>query len=772
MLDPLRDLYAFESEALPPDADVTAFRCDEGLSTLYRLSVGVVTRHGRIDLLAARGQAATLEVRTPALAAPFVFHGIIVEAALRHAWEGHTLYELVVVPRAWTMTLSHHSRVFVDKTVPEVIEAILKDGGLTAEDFELRLQRDYPPHFHTCQYKESRWAFVERLMEREGLYYFFEHGDESEKLIIVDDAAAHTALRERAAPYRALTDDGENSGEETFGTFTSRSRSTIESTLLRDFDYLNPGLDVSAEAAVWDGGSAAQMHIGDHDFREEGVGRSKAEVLGQTFSARALTFEAKGRVLGMRSGYRFTLEDHPVDSFNAEYLAVRVSHYGCQSQPGELVRRMLSIPADHAYHVTVEAVTAETPWRAPRRTPVPRVASVERAFVDGPADGDYAQIDEHGRYKVKFHFDIDDSDVWDGDASTWLRMLQPHGGGTEGFHFPLRKNTEVMVIFLGGDPDRPVIAGAVPNATQPSPVTSSNHTQNWIQTGGASRLEIEDQEGKKYIDVFTPPENTFLHLGVPYDDRGGYLHFNTNGNQLITIGANRDITVGGAQTVEIGTTFDTETGGTITVEGGGEYHVEISSNITFENGAEYHVESSGNQAFETGGHWDAEATGNISFEAGGDIAGEAGGNITSEAAGSIHLEAGGEITSEAPAIAVEATDLSHEAATWSATIGTIAWDVGSATINTPSWNVNNPTNTWKSASWNVLGASIKWTSSGDITLTGAKAEYTGIAVGATSAKMEATGMTLAVNGFEVVSGGPESRGKPVISAVTGLYSIV
>src|SRR4029077_9582783 len=138
--------------------------------------------------------------------------------------------------------------------------------------------------------------------------------------------------------------------------------------------------------------------------------------------------------------------------------------------------------------------SSDTPW--------PRIYGFENGTICGAAESEDAQIDDHGRYNVKFKFA--ESNLKDGKASTWVRMLQPHGGGIEGWHFPLRKGTEVLFTFLGGDPDRPVIAGVVPNALTPSPVTSANHTTNVIQTGGRNRIELEDSAGQERITISSP----------------------------------------------------------------------------------------------------------------------------------------------------------------------------------------------------------------------------------------------------------------------------
>lgn len=544
----MSQLYALSSDAVPDDAFVAGFTATEALSELYRVSVGIITT-GEVDVLEARGQAATLTIRGGEDDVPFVFQGRIAEATLHHAWtDGRALYELVLRPRVWGLSLSHHSRVFVDMSVPDIIAEVFEDDGVPGDAWEQKLSEDHPAHFHTGQYKESRWAFLSRLMEREGLYYFFAHGDRDEKLIITDHLSFHEPLRANPARYVPLSQGQDAMAGEAIFMLTRQGRSLPKRLRLRDFDHLKPALDVASEQRVGDPTAAQVVLHGDHDFRTEATGAPKAKVRAEALQARELTFRLRGRLFGLRSGYRFTVEEHPHDRMNTEYLAVRVHHSGIQDGADTLVRELLNITHSDDYRVEAEAIVATTQWRAEEQTPIPRISGVERGFIDGPADSAYAQIDEHGRYKVKLHFDIDHDDNWDGTASTWLRMLQPHGGTTEGFHFPLRKNTEVMIIFLGGHPDRPVIAGAVPNATHPSPVVDQNHEMNKIVTGANNMVTLCDLEDRQFIELWTPPETTYLYLGHPeHGERSAYIELNTGGNQLINIGGQRDIKVGGDQ---------------------------------------------------------------------------------------------------------------------------------------------------------------------------------------------------------------------------------
>src|SRR5262249_48785269 len=157
-------------------------------------------------------------------------------------------------------------------------------------------------------------------------------------------------------------------------------------------------------------------------------------------------------------------------------LVTSVHHFASRDKAHVQWGAILDMPYDDEYRAEIVAIPSTVPFRPERRTPRPRIYGVEVALVDGPADSPYAQIDANGRYKVKIQFD--ESTLSLGNASTWVRMLQPHGGNPEGFHFPLRKDTEVMLLFQGGDPDRPFITGVAPNAVKPSPVVEANLTQN------------------------------------------------------------------------------------------------------------------------------------------------------------------------------------------------------------------------------------------------------------------------------------------------------
>ncbi|MEQ9323249.1 MAG: type VI secretion system tip protein VgrG, partial [Polyangiaceae bacterium] len=281
------------------------------------------------------------------------------------------------------------------------------------------------------------------------------------------------------------------------------------------------------------------------NFRTPSEGERLARIQAEALVATQAVYEARGTVYQMQPGFLFTLEQHPRASLNAEYLVTELEHRGKQVEGIVELDEMFGLEADRAYVSELRAIPSKVQFRAPRRTPWPRVDGVVDGIVDGDGDSPYAQVDEHGRYKMKVFFD--ESDLVDGSASTWVRMLQPHGGGTEGIHFPLRKSTEVHVVFLGGDPDRPVIVGVAPNAQKPSKVTAGNNTKNVIMTGGSNRFELEDADGGQWMNLSTPSLETFVHMGA-----GDYnMVQSTNGHGREFVGGNRDGHIVGAATQRV-----------------------------------------------------------------------------------------------------------------------------------------------------------------------------------------------------------------------------
>ncbi|KYF82957.1 hypothetical protein BE18_12920 [Sorangium cellulosum] len=539
----MKDVVSISSSVLPEAARVLGVRGTEGISRPYcfEIYLALTSDDSRdIDMADTIGAKATLTLdRDDDDTPPFVFHGILSTLELVQETYSRALFRATLVPHLWQLTLTQHSRIFTDQTIPDIIKAILEDGGLLPEDYELRLYGGYKPHEHVCQYRESHLDFISRWMEREGLYYYFEHEGSSEKLIITDKSSAHGPIERTPVRYHPVSDTDVVAGA-SLSSFLCRHTALPARVKLRDYDYARPLLDVSGSAPVsMTGIGEINQHAGRFFTPEEGA--RLAKIRAEELLARQVVAQGGGTAPFFRPGYLFELEDHPRGALNAKYLITQTEHVAIAAGGGAEIKKLLGVESDDVYRMEFKAIPAGVQYRAESRTPWPRIYGFENGTIDGEAESEYAQVDDHGRYAVKFEFD--ESPLKDGKASTWVRMLQPHGGGVEGWHFPLRKGVEVLFTFLGGDPDLPVIAGVVPNALNPSPVTSQNRTTNIIQTGGRNRLELEDQDGGQRVTLSTPTKNTFLRMGAPNDDSNLYL--NTDGMTYLYIGEDLDLwTVG------------------------------------------------------------------------------------------------------------------------------------------------------------------------------------------------------------------------------------
>jgi type VI secretion system secreted protein VgrG len=501
-------LIRFVSSGADADAFVAcSFRGSEELSRPYRFEIELASTRADADLDALLGKPARLEFLRAVPAThggravePVVVHGIVSEAfqkgRIDKTWAA---YRAVLVPRIWKLGLSTHSRIFLGKTAPEIVREILEVSGLTDSEFRLTA-REYARREYTVQYRESDLAFLDRLCEYEGIWYRFDQGEEEEKLVFADSPEAYGAPKE----YSCRPQGGTDRPEEVWSLESRRSMVPAE-VALKEYNWRTPSVDLQVTAPVEAPGTTGTAYLFGEHYKTPDEGRALARVRAQELLCRRVVFEGTGDVRAFRAGSTFGLRDHFRADCNRAYLLVGVAHEA--SQPVEF------LPAGEAYRNAFVAIPSDAEFRPARRTPLPRVDGVLAAKVDAAGSGEYAEIDDQGRYKVQIPFDRSGREG--GLASRFIRMAQPYAGQDMGMHFPLHKGTEVILVHTNGDPDRPVIAGAVPNAETPSVVTGSNQTECAIQTSGGNAIRIENTKGKQKMRLYSPHKSTIFELGAP-----------------------------------------------------------------------------------------------------------------------------------------------------------------------------------------------------------------------------------------------------------------
>ena len=550
------DHFTLHAPSLGDSFRVLAFRGTEAISSPFELEIYALGAARAIGEAAeAVGSAASLQVNRPDSSAELAWRGILEAVEVLEAYGDNALYRATLRPRLQRLAHETHSRIWVDCDVPAIVKGLL-DAAHISHSFTLN--GSYPPVEHIGQYHETDLELVSRRLEREGIHYYFDHEGDEEKLMVTDQGASHRQSPKQAVRFVPLEDHGAQAmAGEAIYRFALQHGTVAAAVALRDYDYLKPALRLEAEATIASG-RVGQVAVFGSALRDPPEATHLAGVRAEERGMATPVARGTGTVLGLRTGYEFELSEHPLAALDGRYLVTRLSHRGIDhARIGSYARAIdpdgqwLAGNGQNVYRVDFEAIPSGVPYRPLRRTAWRRVAGLEHALVDGPADSDYAQIDEHGRYHVRLLWDETDASA--GGASTWLRMLQPHAGAPEGWHFPLRKGTEVLIAFVRGDPDRPVIVGTAHNPQVPSPVTSSNASQNVLQTGGENRLEIEDLDGSQYLAWHSPTESSTLHLGAkhgPYHE-GHNATLRTDGDAKVHAGGARHITVGGEQTEDV-----------------------------------------------------------------------------------------------------------------------------------------------------------------------------------------------------------------------------
>lgn len=500
--------YKFVSQAYadePKTFFVKSFSGHEGISKLYEFDVHLLSDDTEIDLKSVLTNPAALTFERDE--GDLVFHGIVAHFEQLPEIRSSAQYRAVLVPRLWQADLYHQNQLFLDKTVPDIITEVLEQTGLTSQDYEFRLTGNYPEWEHICQYDETDFAFISRWMEREGISFFFEQTEQGEKLIITDSASAHMQRPEETISYIPPT--GEEPEDDVVLDFVCIHQRLPRKVILQDYNYRSPSQMLRAEADVDPQGQGDVYIYGEH-YKNSEQGNALARIRAESLLCREQAFHGQGIVPDLSPGFLFTLDGHFRASYNQQYLITDISHQG--SQTG--FHSDTGGQSGQKYSSVFSAIPSQVQYRPERKTPKPKLFGTMNAKVDASGDGQYAELDDQGRYKVILPFDL--SGRSEGKASRFVRMAQPYAGSNYGMHLPLHKDAEVLLTFIDGDPDRPLIAAAIPNPETASPVNSENQTQGVIWSAGENRITFEDQDGDKSIHIYQACGNEIvLHEKTP-----------------------------------------------------------------------------------------------------------------------------------------------------------------------------------------------------------------------------------------------------------------
>ncbi len=539
---------------------LTGFRGTEEISRLFNFDLAMVSENHDISFEAIVGKNVTVSCQLADDSVRY-FNGIISSFSQGRGGGDKggdpqfSCYRATLVPWIWLLTKTSDLRIFQNKSAPDIIDKVFKDQGF--KEYRLKLQGSYVKRDYCVQYRETDFGFISRLMEEEGISYFFEHEDGKHTMVIGDDPSGHKPCPgQKSASYHL---SGEGWLEEDVITSLEMSRQIRAGKYsLTDYNFEIPATDLTSVVPSKTTLGPGEREVYDYPglYGKKSDGDRLAKIRMEEEEAQITKLSGAGNCRAFTSGYRFTLTDHyRRDLNNKEYLLVSVTHEAVEGY---------SADAEPTYRNSFECVPHDVPFRPLRTTPRPFVKGVQTAIVVGPS-GEEIYPDTHGRVKVQFHWDREGKK--DDKSSCWIRVSQAWaGGGWGGMHIP-RIGQEVIVDFLEGDPDRPIITGRVYHGANPPPYPlPGEKTKSTIKSdsspgsGGFNEIRFEDKKGSEEIYLHGQKEWTIAILNdknqtVGHDETllvGNNRTKDVKKDQSETVGENKTISVGKNHTESIG----------------------------------------------------------------------------------------------------------------------------------------------------------------------------------------------------------------------------
>lgn len=451
-------LVVFDSPLGKDALNAVRFEGSEGLSEVFDFRVEALSDEKLVNLDQLVGQNCTVKVLNK-LGSERYFNGICVEANWLGAEDAAYAYEVVLRPWFYLLTRTSDCRIFHNKTTPDIINEVLGEYGFAK--FQPKLSESYAERLYTVQYCESDFDFVSRLMEEEGIYYFFEHSAGDHTMVLADAKSSHKTIPNLSMmTYASLAMSSRTEKDCVFSINLMRSLRPGKFTL-NDYNYLKPGASMLAEkedpGKYTNGQMEHYFYPGKYEQKSDGDRLAKVRIQEeQAFDERR---QASGDSPLVLPGGLVSLEKHPETSQNIEYLVVQARH---SYEGGTYRSGGRSVAGDAPYRGVYELIPSDRPFRAPSVTPKPKIMGPQTARVVGKK-GEEIDVDKHGRILVHFFWDREKR--W----SKRVRVAQTWADKKWGAFVWPRIGQEVVVEHLEGDPDRPIVTGVVYNGDKTVP---------------------------------------------------------------------------------------------------------------------------------------------------------------------------------------------------------------------------------------------------------------------------------------------------------------
>jgi type VI secretion system secreted protein VgrG len=558
----------------PLDKDVLLLRSFTGIeaiSQLFHFDLDLLSENDSIKFSDVVGKNVTLRI-FDADGAERQWSGVISRFSQGSRGSRFTSYHAQMVPWLWFLSRTADCRIFQKEKVPDIIKKIFSDLGF--QDFELRLYGDFVSRDYCVQYRETDLNFVSRLMEEEGICYYFQHQDKKHVLILANDPTAHDPCPVQSTA-RYEPGGGSIPFEDTVAQWQYQEELRTGAWAQTDYNFETPS---SSMAVTVKGQNPYEIYEfpGEYDARAEGDKLARIRLQEHTVPTSVCHGVSGCRYFS--SGFQFTLEDHYRSDLNQPYLLTSVQHSATEGGDYDVGS---GAEEEFSYRNSFECIPFSTPFRPARVTPTPFVQGCQTAVVVGPS-GEEIYTDKYGRVKVQFHWDREGKK--NENSSCWIRVSHPWAGQGWGAVAIPRIGQEVIVDFLEGDPDRPMIVGRVYNAERMPPFAlpgkamisgvKSNSTKGG---GGNNEISLDDTKGTELINIHAQYDQ---QKKIEHDER-----VNVGNDRTEQVGHDEKITIGNNRTESVGVNEGITIGSNRTEKVGVNETISIGSNRTETVGA-------------------------------------------------------------------------------------------------------------------------------------------------------------------------------------------
>ena len=586
------------------DLQVLSFTGTEGVSQPYRFDLELVSENHDLDLESLLHKQAFLAFDPQGSG----IHGQIYRVAQGDAGKRLSRYTVSIVPQLQYLQHRTNQRIYQQMSAPDIIAQVLEEHGIQGNAYSFQLSQPCPERDYCVQYDESDLHFVQRLCEEEGIHYHFQHSPDGHLLVFGDD---QTVFPKLGQPTAYVQGSGLVADEPVIKGFKLRLETRTSRVTRRDYDFEKPRLQL--EAAYKPSGESSEPDLEDYDYPGRYVERTRGKFLSQRALERHRAdyqqAEGWGDQTRLVSGHFLELSEHPRSEWNDLWLLTEIFHEG--KQPQVLEESISSDTTNNKddFHQGYRNRFLATPWAVLYRPallhPKPRVLGSQTAVVTGPA-GEEIHCDQYGRVKVQFHWDREGQA--DDKTSCWMRVSSGWAGDRYGGIAIPRIGMEVLITFLEGDPDQPLISGCLYHKENQVPYPlPANKTRTVFKTlsspggGGFNELRIEDKKGAEQIFIHAQKDwdeniehDQKIRVGNErhdtvekntYTELKAEEHRTTHADRKVEVRTDDHLTVAQNQHVKLGTAQ--------LIQAGREIHLKAGEKIVIEAGMELTVKAGG-----------------------------------------------------------------------------------------------------------------------------------------------------------------------------------